>query len=216
MQTILLVLLGCHIRSILENRLETSLKFIEKFAYTNTNTNTNTTYIDPLTSLFEDPNLNPSTEITWFLSGGIKNKQVKGAKTEASILKSQIDNSISLKSTDAMDAMDATDISIQSRFEGIQWNFVMDEKSTNTAENFFWASQFLNTTNQVFDDIYVVTSDFHFKRASGMLKLIDPSRNFKWILGDLEEKDSRYWETIHIRNVESDVAKAQIKLQTVL
>lgn len=215
MQTILLVLLGCHIGSILENRLETSLKFIEEFAYTNTNTNTNTntTYIYPLTSLFEVPNFNPSTEITWFLSGGIKNKEVNGAKTEASILKSQIDNSINLKSTDAMDA---TDISIQSRFEGIQWNFVMDEKSTNTAENFIWASQFLNTTTQVFDDIYVVTSDFHFKRASRMLKLIDPSRNFKWILGDLEEKDSRYWETIHIRNVESDVAKAQIKLQAVL
>ncbi len=186
MHTILLVLLGCHIGSILENRLETSLKFIEQFAHTNTN-------------------LNPLTEITWFLSGGIKNKEVKGAKTEASILKSQIDNSISLKSTDT---------SIQTRFKGIEWNFVMDEKSTNTAENFIWASQFLNTTNRVFDDIYVITSNFHFQRASQMLKLIDPSRNFKWILGNLEEKDSRYWETIHIRNVESDVAKAHVKLQT--
>lgn len=204
MHAILLVLLGCHIGSILNDRLETSFKFIEQFAHTNT------TYIDPLTSLFEVSNPNPLTEITWFLSGGIKNQEVRGAKTEASILKSQIDNNISLKSTDA------TDISVQTRFKGVQWNFVLDEKSTNTAENFIWASQFLNTTNQVFDDIYVVTSDFHYQRASRMLKLIDPSRNFKWILGDLEEKDSRYWESIHIRNVESDVAKARVKLQALL
>jgi hypothetical protein len=43
-----------------------------------------------------------------------------------------------------------------------------------------------------------------------MLNLIDPSKNFKWILGDLEEKDSRYWESIHINNVYTDVSKAKM------
>ena len=31
----------------------------------------------------------------------------------------------------------------------------------------------------------------------------------KWILGDLELQDSTYWEKIHIRNVHSDIHKAQ-------
>ena len=145
---------------------------------------------------------NSNHHITWFLSGGIKNN-FKGAKSEASILKSQIDISINLKYIDIVD-------------KKINWNFVLDEKSTNTAENFIWASQFLNTTTQIFDDIYVVTSDYHFVRASRMLKMIDPSRNFKWILGNIEEKDSRYWESIHIQNVKSDIAKAQIKLQVMM
>ena len=83
---------------------------------------------------------------------------------------------------------------------------------TNTAENFIWASQFLNTTFQEFDSIYVVTSAFHHERASVMFKLIDPSRNYNWILGNVEEKDSRYWETKHIVNALSDVEKAKAKL----
>jgi len=158
-------------------------------------------------NLFEP--LHTTTQITWFLSGGIKNN-FKGAKTEASILKSQIDDNISLKTTNVIDT------SIQTQFDDIEWNFLLDEKSTNTAENFIWASQFLNTTTQVFDDIYVVTSEFHFQRASHMLKLIDPSRNFKWILGNMEEKDSRYWESIHFQNVESDVVKARVKFQALM
>lgn len=182
---IFIILLGCNIESLLLNRLETSFMFIEQ-------TLSNDIYTP-------SPNINPNHHITWFLSGGIKNN-FKGAKTEASILKSQIDNTISLKYKD----------DVRNK---INWDFVLDEKSTNTAENFIWASQFLNTTEKIFDDIYVVTSDFHFTRANHMLKMIDPSRNFKWILGNMEEKDSRYWETIHIRNVESDVAKARIKLE---
>lgn len=201
---ILLILLGCNIESILMNRLEASFRFIENDLHS---ANELCIVSNPLMDLFELQNT-PTTQITWFLSGGIKNN-FKGAKTEASILKSQIDNNISLKSTNDIDT------TIQTQFEGIKWNFVLDEKSTNTAENFIWASQFINTTS-VFNDIYVVTSDFHYQRASRMLKLIDPSRNFKWILGDLEEKDSRYWESIHIQNVESDVAKARVKLQALL
>ena len=189
---IFMILLGCNIGSLLIDRLETSFVFIEQ-------TLSNNIYISP-NHLTDFDISNSNHHITWFLSGGIKNN-FKGAKTEASILKSQIDNSISLKYVGD---------------EKINWDFVLDEKSTNTAENFIWASQFLNTTTQIFDDIYVVTSDFHFARASRMLKMIDPSRNFKWILGNMEEKDSRYWESIHIRNVESDVAKAQVKLESLM
>lgn len=194
---ILMILLGCNINSLLINRLETSFMFIEQNLNKNISPNNLTNFFDSNNS-----NSNSNPYITWFLSGGIKNN-FKGAKSEASILKSQIDNTISLKYNESVN-------------KKINWDFVLDEKSTNTAENFIWASQFLNTTTQFFNDIYVVTSDFHFQRANKMLKMIDPSRNFKWILGNLEEKDSRYWETIHIRNVESDVTKARLKLQVLI
>ena len=191
-----MIVLGCNIDSILLNRLETSFRFIEQTL------SNNVCFISNHLTDFDTHNSNYNHHITWFLSGGIKNN-FKGVKSEASILKYQIDNSISLKYQDVVS-------------DKIKWDFVLDEKSTNTAENFIWASYFLNTSTQIFDNIYVVTSDFHFTRASQMLKIIDSSRNFKWILGNMEEKDSRYWENIHIQNVESDVAKARIKLQALM
>ena len=203
---ILLILLGCNIYSILLNRLETSFKFIDTNINTNNNiginikTNTNTTTTTLPISIFEQ------NKITWFLSGGIKNNLEEGAKSEASIMRNQINNIIDFRYN-----LDAK----QNRAK-LGWNYVLDEKSTNTAENFIWASQYLNTTDESFDAIYIITSAFHFKRASTMLNLIDPSRNFKWILGDLEEKDSRYWESVHINNVGSDVSKAKSKLENAL
>ena len=195
---ILFILLGCNIYSILLNRLETSFDFINKEMYPNTNINKNTYKLTTNTTLL-NKTFSESTisQITWFLSGGIKN-DFKGAKSEASLMKSQIDNIINLN----------YDNFSKSRFI---WNYILDEKSTNTAENFIWASQFLNTTTETFDSVYIITSTFHYERASMMLNLIDSSRNFKWILGDLEEKDSKYWESIHIMNVESDVLKAKKK-----
>ena len=204
---VLFILLGCNIYSILFNRLESSFKFIEENISSNiTNTTTTTT-----------------TQITWFLSGGIKNN-FEGAKSEASVMKYQIDNIINLKynqnqnqnqnqSDNNQYTCANNDFVSSSKFA---WNYVLDEKSTNTAENFIYASQFLNTTTETFDSVYVITSAFHHKRAQLMLNQIDPSRNFKWILGDFEEKDSRYWESIHINNVNTDVSNAKTKLANVL
>jgi uncharacterized SAM-binding protein YcdF (DUF218 family) len=63
-----------------------------------------------------------------------------------------------------------------------------------------------------YSKVYVVTSDFHFKRASMFANKIIENNDFDWVLSDLELHDSRYWETIHIRNVDNDVEKAQKKL----
>ena len=213
---ILLILLGCNIYSILLNRLETSFKFIEKNINPNIHTTTNSVskIINTTIDIYGTfPNEQLKTQITWFLSGGIKNS-FKGAKSEASIMKSQIDNIINLKYNSNYNKFNKYncangDIICMYRFA---WNYILDEKSTNTAENFILASQFLNTTTQSFDSVYVITSEFHYNRAKMMLNLIDPSRNFKWILGDLEEKDSKYWESIHINNVNADVSKAKTKL----
>ena len=173
MNSIFIILLGCNIYSILINRLETSFKHIES-RYSNSN---------------------QPTKITWFLSGGIKNN-FPGAKTEASIMKSKIDNIINLKYV-------LTD-------SKLTWDFVIDDKSTNTAENFIRASEYLNDTTVTnnYDSVYIVTSDFHYNRANLMVGLIDSSRQYDWILGEIEQSDSRYWESIHIKNVYDDVNKA--------
>jgi hypothetical protein len=202
---ILLILLGCNIYSILLNRLETSFKFIEENINTDDNIGVN---INSTTTTFTTMNPFEQNKITWFLSGGIKNNFL-GAKSEASIMKSQISNIIDSKYN--LDTQENKKNDAKFR-----WYFVLDEKSTNTAENFIWASQFLNTTDESYDAIYVITSAFHYKRAQTMFNLIDPSKNLKWILGDLEEKDSRYWESVHINNVHSDISKAKSKLENSL
>ncbi len=146
---------------------------------------------------FIDKNIQLNTTvITWFLSGGIKN--VNMMKTEASILHTQIDDIINLKYK-----------SINATFN---WNFILDEKSTNTAENFISATNFLDKTTMTFDEIYVITSKFHYKRAKTMLKIIDPSKKFRWILANLEETDSRYWENIHFNNIHNDIINAKNKI----
>lgn len=185
MLKILLVVLGCNIASILNDRLETSFKHIESIML-NLNLKHNQ-------DTFEISN---KLEITWFLSGGIKNNFI-GAKSEASIMKSQIDNIINLKY-----------LSDSKSNQFFLSRFIIDDKSTNTAENFIRASDYLNSTLEQYDSIYIITSDFHYNRANKMLSQIDSSRKYDWILGKMENSDSRYWESVHIKNVESDVNRA--------
>lgn len=214
---IFIILLGCNIYSILQNRLETSFRYIELISsnsiveYSNDNYNVYKD-LNLLYSKFESKTklsgvdysfnhldmikkkVNSPIKITWFLSGGIKNDS-SGLKSEASIMKSLIDRYIQMKfSSDFLNTF--------------MWDYVLDELSTNTAENFIRASDYLNKTSTTYDSIYVVTSDFHYARANLMIKQIDPSRNYQWILGDTELPDSRHWEKIHLTNVGSDVSKA--------
>ena len=56
-----------------------------------------------------------------------------------------------------------------------------------------------------YSEIVVVTSDFHYNRASKIAeKIIDKEIN--WVLSDAELDNSRYWENIHIKNVDNDVS----------
>ena len=187
MKNILLILLGCNVYSIMFNRLETSFNFINK-------------------NITNKKNFDRTIEITWFLSGGIKNKN-EGHKSEASIMKSRIDDVINTKYKNTS-IINNYNQEIKYNNE-IIWKFILDTKSTNTAENIINASKFLNNTNKKYNEIYIITSEFHYNRANQMLKLIDPKNIYKWILGNVEEKDSRYWEKIHIRNIHGDVHKAK-------
>jgi uncharacterized SAM-binding protein YcdF (DUF218 family) len=163
MKSILLILLGCDITTLLMDRVNTAITFIEnnKFNFNN---------------------------ISWYLSGGIK---FEGTHPEALIMKNELEN-----------AMLSNNVS-----ESAIFNYILDEHSTNTAENFYRASKHLNHTNEEYDEIYIITSKFHYNRAKLMLSFIDTSREYKWILGDLQQSDSIYWENIHITNVANDVNK---------
>jgi uncharacterized SAM-binding protein YcdF (DUF218 family) len=157
MLNILVILLGCSVHSLLVDRVSTALEFAK---------------------------LNQSEHITWFLSGGIKNKNIKQL-TEAELMANYL---------------------IKAEPYGSQWSFIYDYDATNTAENFNKAK----TLYDFYDKIYVVTSDFHYNRASLIMKKVFnnfESNNIDWILAEDELPDSRFWENIHIQNVDNDINK---------
>jgi len=161
---ILLILLGCNISYLLNDRITTAVKFASNFNNTNVN---------------------------WFLSGGIKNPN-EDLITEADKMAKEISKFEQIYVNDKT---------------GSKWNYIYDTIATNTAENFIMAKNFLDEKPNEYSEIYIITSSFHHNRAKKIAeKIID--KDIKWILGDAELHDSRYWETIHIKNVDIDVNKA--------
>ena len=126
--------------------------------------------------------LNPEIRVDWYLTGGIKGKE---SATEA-------DRMAELVTMEKQD----------------NWSFIMDTWATNTAENFVHIANNISE----YDSVYVVTSAFHQERAAKIMDLIIPSNNAKWLLSDAELPDSKYWERVHMRNVEADVKKAKSRL----
>ena len=161
---ILLILLGCNIFRLLENRIKTAVVFADNF---------NTTNID------------------WFLSGGIKNPN-EDTITEAEKMAEQI-SKFEKKYTE--------------KSKDNKWSYIYDTQATNTAENFVMARNYLKNVNRAYDDVYVITSEFHYNRANKIAeKILDTET--KWILGDEKLNDSYYWEKIHIKNVDDYINKA--------
>jgi len=126
--------------------------------------------------------------IDWLLSGGHKElKDVNDSCFEGEIMKSRL---------------------IQSNnFEHIENNYSIDSRSTNTAENFAYLEKFLQI-NSYYDDIYIVTSEYHYPRANKILTRIIPKIKFKWLLAEESNPDSNYWENLHTNNIASDIKKA--------
>jgi hypothetical protein len=128
-----------------------------------------------------------ATQVDWFLSGGIKNP------AEDTV-------------TEAEKMMHA----ISSENNATSWTFIRDDVATNTAENFIMAEKAVDLTS--YDGVYVITSDFHHERAKKIADKVIVGNNFMWVLAPEELHDSRYWERVHIRNVDADVKKATRKL----
>ena len=124
--------------------------------------------------------------VDWFLSGGVKNG-----------------------SSDTMSEAEHMAQTILPHGNA-NWSVILDTVATNTAENFVIANQTLNFA--LYSDVYVVTSEFHYGRAKRMTDRIFTNRRIKWVLSPLEERDSRYWETIHIRNVEADLERVILRV----
>ena len=131
------------------------------------------------------------TNVDWFLSGGIKNPH-EDTITEAEKMAHQISKFEKIHTHE---------------LRGNDWNYVYDNIATNTAENFIMARNFINRKIRDYDEIYVITSEFHHNRANKIAEKLLPVEP-KWILGNAKLDDSIYWEKIHIRNVDNDVQKA--------
>lgn len=169
MMNVLLVLLGCNISYLLNDRISTAVQFAGNFN---------------------------KTSVNWFLSGGIKNPS-EDRITEAEKMASKISE------FEKSNSLDLT---------GNNWNYIYDTVATNTAENFIMVKKYLDETTIDYSEVFVITSDFHYNRAKKIAeKIIDIE--VSWILSDAELHDSRYWETIHIKNVDADVKNANEKFK---
>jgi uncharacterized SAM-binding protein YcdF (DUF218 family) len=131
--------------------------------------------------------------IDWFLSGGIKNPEERESTA-----------SEAYKMSEMISKSDAFTYGISKE----KWNYILDETATNTAENFIMLKKMLENNPNKYSEIYVVTSDFHFNRAQLFANKIIENNQFNWLLSDMELHDSRYWETIHIKNVDNDIKKS--------
>lgn len=179
---ILIVLLGCNILKILNDRVNTAIEFAIKRE--------------------KDYNDN----IIWFLSGGIKY------------------NDLNNEYNDISEAQRMRDIILIEREKRIdnqiyneKWNFILDTNSTNTAENFIMVNKLLSSIDKkdVFNSIFVVTSKYHYQRAKIIADYINNNNTYEWILSPQEERNSYYWENIHIKNAKKDVNESMKKFNLI-
>ena len=129
-------------------------------------------------------------EVDWFLSGGFtSDKQISEAKKMETIIS-------------------------RYRLENSTWSYILDEQAQNTSENLVQLELFLDTIDYSYNNMMLVTSGFHEKRAKKMVSMLSKLNKYNWdfVSGTLSFHDSDYWETIHIKNVESDIKKAIAKI----
>ena len=94
------------------------------------------------------------------------------------------------------------------------WNYIYDIEATNTAENFIMVKKHLLETSDKYSKVFVITSGFHHLRAKKIAEqILGVQTSVEWVLSGAELEDSRYWEQIHIKNVDVDVKKALLKFQ---
>jgi len=89
---------------------------------------------------------------------------------------------------------------------------VQDQLAENTAENFAYLKQWIYNNYDYIPNIIISTSDFHKKRAELLFNGIFPEVEPVWNLSN--SKCISCWkdERIHIRNVDNDILKTQLKL----
>lgn len=191
---ILIILLGCAITSILNDRVDMAIQLVNT--------------------------LDNNVEIDWFLTGGIK-KDIKRDLTnntneeiipEAEKMADLLMNSFKNKTYPFL--------KIPNKFiydtisTNTVENFIM---ISDYLEN-------LNLLGKTYQSIYIITSDFHYNRAkkiSDRLKVFDKFKDSKinktkinWILSKVELNDSRQLEALYSSDsyIELDIHKTVTKL----
>ena len=131
------------------------------------------------------------TKTTIYLSGGIK-KYSANQITESSLMYDELNKNVY-------------------NFKDIQ--VIMDEKSTNTAENFVYLKKWINK-NYLFKEFnyVIITSDYHEKRVMKLFNGIFQNIQPKFVLSNSNCIDCWKDEIIHIKNVENDIKKALLLL----
>ena len=136
--------------------------------------------------------------IILFVSGGVKNAFVNANQMTEAAKAAKILND---------------DIHSNNEFN-VNVQIVLDEKATNTAENFAYLKQWVNQTFTQDDlpDFVITTSDFHQIRAEQIFQGIIPQVTPKWNLS--KSSCIHCWsdESIHIKNVSADIMKARLIL----
>lgn len=190
---ILIILLGCNILKILNDRVNTAVEFA---------INREKIYND---------------NIIWFLSGGIKYNNINNeyqtiseAQQMRDIILNEREKRKSIKNKTIVD-------NIHENYSYENWNFILDTNSTNTAENFIMVNKLLLSVdkNYIFDSIFVITSKYHYKRAKIIADYINKNNTYEWILSPVEERNSYYLENIHIKNAEKDVIESMQKFNLI-
>jgi uncharacterized SAM-binding protein YcdF (DUF218 family) len=137
-------------------------------------------------------NLDESSDVIWYLSGGVKGaiEASLAGSSEAEVMSQGILSNVQ-----------------QSRSQ-----IVLDTTATNTAENFRNFYNFISTLNTNSVEIIIVTSAFHKTRAEKFFYGFFPNTvTPQWVLGSLECPTCANDELFHMRNVEADIAKAKGK-----
>lgn len=190
---ILIILLGCHISLLLNDRVNTAVKHMFNLSR----------------------KINKPITVSWYLSGGIKNPS-ESTISEADKMREEIaltlSNIYNCSTTNSVDVSIIQNDNIETKCL-INSIFILDKIATNTAENFIIANNHIKQNNNEYEDIYVVTSNWHKKRAKDISDLSVPNNNFKWILGNEEYGNFKQMEHIHMHNIHSDVNNALNKFK---
>lgn len=125
--------------------------------------------------------------IKLYVSGGVKNAMLSNEKSEASRM--------------------------ASNFEDKDVEIILDEKATNTAENFAYLKQWVrnnlsNNEDDMLPNFVITTSDYHKKRAETIFNGILPDVNPVWNLSVSNCPTCWTDENIHMRNVRADIYHA--------
>jgi hypothetical protein len=102
----------------------------------------------------------------------------------------------------------------QQMFEYLEFmgyhNIYLDTEAKNTAENFMNLFDFINGLDYYIDEIVVVTSQFHKTRAEKLFYgFFNKDVAVKWVLAPLSCASCAIDESVHIKNVDTDIEKAQ-------